>query len=67
MAASFKGYESALRRGIAGRTPLLGKVLLALEDQSEGLQKDLSSMSDGGQKFAEVMLYIASRLTYSQV
>ncbi|KAI0031403.1 hypothetical protein K488DRAFT_79063 [Vararia minispora EC-137] len=48
MAASFQKYGDALRSQIAGRTPLLDKVLSTVESRSAALRQDLGSMiSDG--------------------
>lgn len=42
--ASLKRYKAALRRQVAGRTPLLEKTLLSLEACSEALHGDLRSL-----------------------
>ncbi|KAI0309553.1 hypothetical protein OF83DRAFT_1166839 [Amylostereum chailletii] len=46
LASTFRKYESALRSRVAGRTPLLDKVLSSLEQRAEVLHKDLGAMQD---------------------
>lgn len=45
MAASFRKYETALRRQVSGRTPLLNDVLESVETRAATIHKDLRAFS----------------------
>ncbi|KAA1467989.1 hypothetical protein DENSPDRAFT_927011 [Dentipellis sp. KUC8613] len=50
ISSSFKKYESALRRQVNGRTPLLDKVMTSIESRAEALRKDFHAIrkAEGG-------------------
>lgn len=67
MAASFRKYETALGRQVAGRTPLLNNVLESIETRAAVIHKDLRVFSkknaDDSRYDADVSLLRYQQLT----